>query len=270
MDWGLLYKKHIEKCKNQNLLEGEYYEKHHIIPRYQGGGNESKNLVKLTHSQHIIAHYILWRLYNNLEDKIAYKMMQGQTIEGKILKQELAIKNSLKYGREYVTEMFKDEKKVEKIMAKRKETRYKNNNGSYYSQAVLNQFSENTALKHLSKKSIEKRKKSQKETIANMTPEERSLKFGNHKENHPFWGKERKGNKAANYGQSKGSYKVWTPEGEVLYFKSLRKIMDYGFDEKTIKNWRNKGVIQKPKSGGRPSKWVGYEIKYTHNYDYGN
>lgn len=262
MDWNILYKKHIEKCQSQNLLEGEYYEKHHIIPKYQGGGNESKNLVKLTHHQHIMAHYILWRLYGNLEDKIAYKMMQGQTIEGRILKQELAIKNSLKYGREYVTKMFKDEKKVEEIMIKRRETRCKNNNGNYYSQVTLHQFSENTPLKCLSKESIEKRKKSHKKTLSKMTPEERSLKFGKHKENHPFWGKERKGEKAANYGQSKGSYKVWTPEGEILHFKSLKEIMSYGFDEKTTKNWRNKGTIAKPKTGGRPSKWVGYTIEY--------
>ena len=39
-------------------------------------------------------------------------------------------------------------------------------------------------------------------------------------------------------------------------------MINYGFDEKTIKNWRNKGIIHKPKNGGRPSKWVGYTIEY--------
>jgi hypothetical protein len=121
-----------------------------------------------------------------------------------------------------------------------------------------------------SKESVKKAMETRKKTIARMTSEERSKKFGNHKEKHPFWGVSRKGEKAANYGKSKGSYEVWTPEGEVLYFKSLRKIMNYGFDEGTIKRNRNKGIIQKPKHGGRPSKWVGYEIKYIHNYNYGN
>lgn len=41
------------------------------------------------------------------------------------------------------------------------------------------------------------------------------------------------------------------------------------FSEKTVKNWRNNGVISKPKKGGRPSKWVGYEIKYKRNKNYG-
>ena len=113
-----------------------------------------------------------------------------------------------------------------------------------------------------SKESVKKAMKKRAKTIAKMTPEERSQKFGNHKENHPFWGVSRKGKKAANYGKSKGEYIVWSPEGEKLYFKSLRKIMDFGFDEGTVKRNRNKGVISKPKNGGRPSKWVGYKIDY--------
>jgi hypothetical protein len=113
-----------------------------------------------------------------------------------------------------------------------------------------------------SKESVKKAMEKRAKTVAKMTPEERSQKFGNHKENHPFWRVSRKGEKAANYGKSKGEYIVWSPEGEQLYFKSLRKMMDYGFDEGTVKRNRNKGVIKKPKNGGRPSKWVGYKIEY--------
>jgi hypothetical protein len=120
-----------------------------------------------------------------------------------------------------------------------------------------------------SKKSVKKAMKKRAKTIAKMTPEERSQKFGNHKEKHPFWGVCRKGEKAANYGKSKGEYIVLSPEGDKLYFKSLRKMMEYGFDEGTIKRNRNKGKIQKPKKGGRPSKWIGYEIKYQQNLNYG-
>jgi hypothetical protein len=120
-----------------------------------------------------------------------------------------------------------------------------------------------------SKESIAKAMEKRAKTIARMTPEERSQKFGNHKENHPFWGKERKGEKAANWGNSKGEYIVLTPQGDELYFKSLKEIMNYGFDEGTIKRNRNNGIISKPKKGGRPSKWVGYEIKYKKNKNYG-
>lgn len=120
-----------------------------------------------------------------------------------------------------------------------------------------------------SPEAIKKMKISRAKTVSKMTKEEKSLKFGNHKENHPFWGVNRKGKKAANYGQSKGEYIVWNPEGEKLYFKSLRKMMDYGFDEGTVKRNRNKGKIQKPKNGGRPSKWVGYTIEYIESEKYG-
>ena len=120
-----------------------------------------------------------------------------------------------------------------------------------------------------SKESVAKAMKTRSETISKMTPKERSEKFGNHKENHPFWGVSRKGKKAANYGQSKGSYKVRSPEGEIVCYYSLKEIMNAGFDEGTIKRNRNKGTITKPKKGGRPSKWVGYEIKYKNNNNYG-
>lgn len=45
--------------------DGEYYEKHHIVPKCLGGTNDSENLVFLTHREHIIAHRLLIGLHPN-------------------------------------------------------------------------------------------------------------------------------------------------------------------------------------------------------------
>jgi hypothetical protein len=223
MDWSLLYKKHIEKCKKAKIIEGKVYHNHHIIPKSSGGSDEKDNIVRLEYKDHVIAHYILYKSNPSNSNWIAYRLMSGISAEKKKLVEELKLKGIA-----------------------------------------------NRELGLIgSPEAVKKMNKSRAETIAKMTPEERSQKFGNHKENHPFWGKERKGKKAANYGKSKGQYQVWTPEGEILHFKSLKKMMIYGFDEGTIKRNRNKGIISKPKTGGRPSKWVGYEIKYTEDKNYG-
>lgn len=70
-----MYTKFIEKYRNQEIQD--YYEVHHIIPKYMGGDNKSDNLIKLTYRQHILAHLLLWRKYNNPEDLCAYKLMRG-------------------------------------------------------------------------------------------------------------------------------------------------------------------------------------------------
>lgn len=223
MNWNLLYKKHIEKCKSKPILEGKIYHKHHIIPRSSGGGDIEDNLITLEYKDHVIAHYILYKSNPTNSNWIAYRLMSG---------------------------IDEDKKKlVEKLK--------------------LDAISKRDLGKIGSKESVTKSMIKRAQTIKNMTPEERSNKFGNHKEKHPFWGVSRKGKKAANYGKSKGSYEVINPKGEITHYNSLKEIMNNGFDEGTIKRNRNKGKIQKPKNGGRPSKWVGYEIQYKNNKNYG-
>lgn len=55
------------------MLEG-YIEKHHIIPRSIGGTNEKSNLVELSAREHFIAHWLLYRIYQNTpySQKMAY------------------------------------------------------------------------------------------------------------------------------------------------------------------------------------------------------
>ena len=43
-----------------------------------GGSNDSSNLVLVTLKQHAMFHYCNWKLWNNKEDEIAWKMLSGQ------------------------------------------------------------------------------------------------------------------------------------------------------------------------------------------------
>ncbi len=80
------YNRLIKKGNSQILNEGEYTEKHHIVPRHRGGGDDASNIATLTFRQHILAHLLLWKIYNTLEDETAYKLMKGiRTSESKLL-----------------------------------------------------------------------------------------------------------------------------------------------------------------------------------------
>ena len=48
---------------------------HHIIPKHSGGTDDESNITYLTIREHIIAHYLLWRIYRNPNDLRAMKML---------------------------------------------------------------------------------------------------------------------------------------------------------------------------------------------------
>ena len=59
------YQKHydllIESRKTRDRIQGEYYEKHHALPRSMKGSNDKSNLVYLTAREHYIAHWLLYK-----------------------------------------------------------------------------------------------------------------------------------------------------------------------------------------------------------------
>lgn len=64
----------MDRAKNR-LLEG-YTEKHHIIPKCMGGGNERSNIAKLTPEEHFVAHQLLVKMHpGNLKLLHAAHMM---------------------------------------------------------------------------------------------------------------------------------------------------------------------------------------------------
>lgn len=55
----------IEIAKNR-ILENTPTEKHHIIPKSLGGGNESSNIVPLTLREHYVCHKLLTKFYTDI------------------------------------------------------------------------------------------------------------------------------------------------------------------------------------------------------------
>ena len=68
------YIKFIEFCKT-SPKEG-YTESHHIIPKSLGGTDAKQNLVKLTAREHFIAHWMLWKVYRNVQMAMAFNFMR--------------------------------------------------------------------------------------------------------------------------------------------------------------------------------------------------
>jgi hypothetical protein len=49
--------------------------KHHILPKHSGGTDEDSNFTYLNVRQHIIAHFLLWKIHRNVNDLRAMKML---------------------------------------------------------------------------------------------------------------------------------------------------------------------------------------------------
>ena len=63
----------------QNLSEhwkpGSGLHRHHIVPRHSGGTDDESNYTYLTPREHVLAHYLLWRIYRNPNDLRSMKML---------------------------------------------------------------------------------------------------------------------------------------------------------------------------------------------------
>ena len=74
MNYQKVYDRIIGRAKTRKL-EG-YKEKHHIVPKCLGGGNEKGNLVELLPEEHYICHLLLHRMYpTNKKLEWAFLMM---------------------------------------------------------------------------------------------------------------------------------------------------------------------------------------------------
>lgn len=82
MDYIRHYNVLIHSRQNRGLKEGEYYEKHHIIPKCVGGTNINTNLVLLTAREHYIAHWLLTKIYKD-EWKLYYAFYQMSKSNGR-------------------------------------------------------------------------------------------------------------------------------------------------------------------------------------------
>ena len=65
MNYRRHYDRLIERARNR-VLSG-YVERHHVLPRCMGGGNESSNLVQLTAEEHYVAHQLLHKMHPDVK-----------------------------------------------------------------------------------------------------------------------------------------------------------------------------------------------------------
>ena len=76
MNYTRIYTELIERAKERKSVNG-YKEIHHIIPRSEGGTDESDNLVELTAREHFIAHKLLWMENPTFSRSAAFMMMSN-------------------------------------------------------------------------------------------------------------------------------------------------------------------------------------------------
>lgn len=67
-------------CESKKQAKTEYkpfsgLHEHHILPKHSGGDNSESNLTYLTIREHIIAHFLLWKIYKNPNDLRSMKML---------------------------------------------------------------------------------------------------------------------------------------------------------------------------------------------------
>ena len=74
-----IYQNLCESRKDMNRFKGDgnYYESHHIKPRWLGGKDTKDNLVLLTAREHYIAHYLLFMHYRDKKSSAAFHMMNN-------------------------------------------------------------------------------------------------------------------------------------------------------------------------------------------------
>lgn len=63
------------KPLSEKWKHGSGLHRHHIVPKHSGGTDEESNYTYLTPREHVIAHYLLWRIYRNPNDIRSMKML---------------------------------------------------------------------------------------------------------------------------------------------------------------------------------------------------
>lgn len=58
------------------MKAGEYYERHHIVPRSMGGSDRKSNIVSLTAREHYLAHWLLYKIHRNASMAAAWYFMR--------------------------------------------------------------------------------------------------------------------------------------------------------------------------------------------------
>lgn len=74
MDYAAHYERLIARARGR-ILTG-YVERHHVLPKCMGGGDEASNLVALTAEEHFVAHQLLAKIHpENVKLLFALRVM---------------------------------------------------------------------------------------------------------------------------------------------------------------------------------------------------
>lgn len=61
MNYVSHYERLVSRARDRSLTG--YRERHHVLPKCMGGGNEAENIVELTAEEHYVAHQLLVKIY---------------------------------------------------------------------------------------------------------------------------------------------------------------------------------------------------------------
>jgi hypothetical protein len=88
MDYKKVYDALIEKRRVRQPLNKDEKgcENHHIVPRSEGGTNVSENIIRLTVKEHIFAHQLLARIYDDQSSWFAAHLMLSMNKNNKCLR----------------------------------------------------------------------------------------------------------------------------------------------------------------------------------------
>lgn len=80
-----VYVKLCESNKNNHINYKKYsnIHKHHILPKHMEGKDENNNYTYLSIREHIIAHFLLWKIYKNVNDLRSMKMLGAKLSSNK-------------------------------------------------------------------------------------------------------------------------------------------------------------------------------------------
>lgn len=252
-----IYENLINKCRSENRIKSDevYYERHHIIPKHMNGSDELDNLVLLTFREHIIAHFLLWKIYNKEQDLIAYKMRSGQKEEAQRLRCKLAVEANRNGGNGFWKKGGWNPMKDPETQKKSQNTKLTlYNNRSICSDRQYQNICKANRIMANDENKIKKFKESLKNTIDSMTYEERQEKYA------------RFGESNGNYGKIKGRYEVIDPEGNVYQYESQNHIMEsLNVSQSFLVRNRNCGKLENKSSNMNFHKWNGWEFIYIKN-----
>lgn len=79
MNYQRIYDTLIERAKHRVETDGEYYERHHILPRSKGGLDDATNIATLTGREHFLAHWLLWKINRDQQTAAAFWWMCQQS-----------------------------------------------------------------------------------------------------------------------------------------------------------------------------------------------